>query len=63
LFAALPLIVKIYKFPETENIFPYLALLVANLVALLVIKKWEIEEFLFPLYLVLLNSILIIAYY
>lgn len=63
LFAALPLIVKIYKFPETENIFPYLALLVANLAALLIIKKWEIEEFLFPLYLVLLNSILIIAYY
>ena len=62
-FAALPLIIKIYKFPETENIFPFFAWLIANLSAFLVIKEWKPEEYLFPSYLVFICSALIIAYF
>ena len=63
LFAAIPLVIKNYNFPETENVFPFFAWLFANLSAFLVINKWEMEEYLFPLYLVIICSILILAFY
>jgi len=62
-FAALPLIIKIYKFPETETISAYFTWLISALSAFLVIKNWEIEEYLFPAYLVLICSVIILAYY
>jgi len=62
-FAALPLIIKIYKFPETETISAYFAWLISALSAFLVIKNWTLEEYLFPAYLVLICSIIILAYY
>ena len=63
LFAAIPLIIKNYNFPETENVFPFFAWFFANLSAFLVINKWEMEEYLFPLYLIIICSILILAFY
>ena len=61
--AAIPIIIKAYKFPETETVFPFFTWLITNLSAFLVIKEWKIEEYLFPLYLVIICSILILAYY
>ncbi len=62
-FAALPLIIKIYKIPETETVSPFIAWLFANLSAFLVITEWKIEEYLFSLYLVIICSVLILAYF
>jgi len=62
-FASLPLIIKSYKFPETETIFPFFTWLIANLSAFLVIKNWLPEEYLFPVYLVLIDIVIILAYY
>lgn len=61
--AAIPLLIKMYNFPDTENIYPFIAWLIANLSAFLVIKNWTMEEYLFPLYLVVIFSILILIYY
>jgi len=61
--AAIPILIKTYNFPETENPFPFFAWLLANLSALLVIKEWNIEEWLFPVYLILICLLLILAYY
>lgn len=62
-FAAIPIIIKSYKFPETETVFPFFAWLIANLSAFLVIKEWKIEEYLFPAYLTIICLVLILAYF
>ena len=61
--AAIPILIKIYKYPETETVLPFIAGLIANWSSFLVIKNWEPEEYLFPLYLVSICLLLIIAYY
>lgn len=61
--AAIPLLIKMYKFPETETIWPFFAGLFANFTASLVIENWILEEYLFPLYLVMICILLIGAYY
>ncbi len=63
LLAAIPLLIKIHKYPETETIWPFITLLIANASAFLVIQNWVLEEYLFPLYLVIICSIIILAYY
>ena len=59
----IPTMIKVYKYPETETMAPFTAWLFANFTALLVVKTWIPEEFLFPLYIVLANSLVIFLYY
>ena len=61
--AAIPLLIKMYNFPETENILPFFAWLIANLSAFLVIRNWDMEEYLFPAYLVSICLIIILAFF
>lgn len=49
--AALPTIVKSYKFPETENVFAYFTAALGALITLLTIDKWNFETFAFSLYI------------
>ncbi|MCT4617396.1 MAG: hypothetical protein N4A38_04260 [Candidatus Gracilibacteria bacterium] len=60
---AIPLLIKMYKYPETETISPFFTGLIANISALIVIKNWTIEEYLFPVYLLSICSLIILTYY
>jgi hypothetical protein len=51
--AALPTIIKSYRFPETEDWTLYFFQTVSALIALLVIKDWTIQTVAFSLYLFL----------
>ncbi len=62
-FAALPTIIKAWKFPETETKITYVAGLVAVLLVLPSIPVWNIENSAFQIYLLLANVALIIAVY
>ncbi len=42
---------KMFQYPETENIYPFLAWILSNWSALYFVKNWKAEEYLFPLYL------------
>ena len=56
--AALPTVVKSYKFPETENWLLYFANAISAAITLLTIKTWNVETFAFPLYIFIMTCIL-----
>ncbi len=56
--AALPTIIKSYKFPETEAAFAYFTSTLGSLIILLTIDKWNFETFGFSLYIFIVNLIL-----
>lgn len=62
-FAALPTIVKAWKFPETETGFTYVASLISVLLVLPSIQTWNLQSSSFQVYLLFVNIILIIASY
>lgn len=56
--AALPTIVKAYKFPQTESGWLYLAGVISALLTLLTIKTWSFAYYGFPTYIVIVSSII-----
>ncbi len=58
-FAALPTIIKAWKFPETETVFTYIMSLFSVLLVIPSIPHWNIENSAFQVYLILVNLILI----
>jgi hypothetical protein len=56
--AAIPTIVKSYYEPETENDLVYLLGIVNAGIGVLAISTWNFEHYGFPLYLLLVNTIL-----
>jgi len=62
-FAALPTIRKAWQHPETETGLTYAAGLVAVLLVLPSIPKWNIENSAFQIYLFIINAFLILAVY
>lgn len=62
-FAALPTIVKAWKFPETETGFTYVASLISVLLVLPSIHEWNLQSSSFQIYLLVVNTILIVAVY
>ena len=62
-FAALPTIVKAWKYPETETGFTYVASLVAVLLVLPSIHVWNLQSSSFQIYLIVVNIMLITAAY
>lgn len=55
----IPAIVKTYHFPETE-VWSFFALDVfAAIFNLLALKKWTIEEFSYPIYIMLINLVMV----
>lgn len=63
LIAGIPTVIKMYKFPETETVYTFMTWLFSALSAFLVIQEWRMEEYLFPLYLAIMCTTLIIWYY
>lgn len=62
-FAALPTIRKAWQHPETETGLTYAAGLVAVLLVLPSIPKWSVENSAFQVYLLIINTFLILAVY
>lgn len=59
--AALPTIIKSYKHPESENYLTYLAGFIAAAITILTIKDWNLSQFGFPLYILIIDAILVVA--
>jgi hypothetical protein len=56
--AALPTIIKSYRYPETETYLAYLCGALAAIITLLTIDNWTFAQYGFPLYILIVNSIL-----
>lgn len=60
-FAAVPTLIKSWKYPETETVDAYTTGLFNSLTSFAAIKIWSFAEIAFPTYLVIVNSSLIIS--
>ncbi len=56
--AAIPTIIKCWKFPETETASGYTVAGFSNLMSFFVIREWNFANVAFPLYLVVVNVVL-----
>ncbi|MFA5999676.1 MAG: hypothetical protein WC783_01715 [Candidatus Paceibacterota bacterium] len=61
--AALPTIIKSFKYPETETASAYAGGVVANTLGLVIIKEWTFPIYSFGIYNILVNVILVFAIY
>lgn len=52
--AAVPTLVKSYRFPETENYHVYLTAVISAVITLLTIEIWDFANFGFPIYILIL---------
>ncbi|HAS80506.1 MAG: hypothetical protein UR25_C0001G0109 [Candidatus Nomurabacteria bacterium GW2011_GWE1_32_28] len=59
--AAVPTIIKSWKFPETESSSVYLGGIINNIVSLLIIKNWIFSIYSFNIYFIVINIIIIFA--
>lgn len=62
-FAAIPTLVKSWRHPETETASAYVASLLATLTSFFAITLWTFSAYAFPLYLVMINGLVILAIY
>jgi hypothetical protein len=62
-FAAVPTIIKAWKYPETENAGPFTAGVFNSLTSFAAIKAWTFSAYAFPIYLVFINGIIALAVY
>lgn len=58
-FAAIPTLIKGWKYPETETAGPFTAGLFSALTSFGAIKMWSFSEIAFPTYLIIINIFLI----
>lgn len=61
-FAAVPTLVKIWNFPKTEIRWPYVTALFSALTSFGVIKTWHFSSYAFAAYLVIIDTLLILAF-
>lgn len=62
-FAAVPTLIKLWKYPETETVSPFTAGLFSALTSFFAIKIWSFSSYAFAIYLVIINILLISAFY
>jgi hypothetical protein len=62
-FAALPTVIKAWRYPETETGLTYLASFVSVVLVIPSIPVWNIENSAFQIYLLLVNTLLLVAVY
>jgi hypothetical protein len=62
-FAAIPTLIKLWKYPETETANAYVAGLFSSLTSFAAVGIWSFSSVAFPVYLVLINSFLVLAVY
>jgi len=56
--AGLPTVIKSWKYPETENAFPYVGGLASTATAFFAIKTWNFASLAFPIYLIFIDGII-----
>jgi len=61
--AAIPTVIKSWKYPETETMDPYVTGLFNALTSFFAVQMWSFSEVAFPSYLVLLTSLIIFSLY
>jgi hypothetical protein len=61
--AAVPTLIKSWKFPESGSYTGYIAGIFNNIIALLVIKDWSFSIYSFSLYIIAINTAIIFAIY
>lgn len=61
--AAVPTLVKAWKFPETEKAYVYWTGILNNILGLLIIKNWVFSVYSFGIYFILINMALIFSIY
>ncbi|HEV7424027.1 MAG TPA: hypothetical protein VGO21_02435 [Candidatus Paceibacterota bacterium] len=61
--AAIPTIVKSWKFPETETATVYLSGIFNNILGLLIIKNWIFSIYSFGVYFIVVNIIIVFCIY
>lgn len=59
--AAIPTVVKSWKFPETENAYLYILGIVNNIIGLLIIKDWSFSLYSLGIYFIAINAIISFA--
>ncbi len=59
--AGIPTLCKSWKYPETESVMIFVAGLFSSLTSFFAIKLWNFSELAFPIYLNIMNSLLILA--
>jgi hypothetical protein len=62
-FAAVPTLIKSWKYPETESTGPYTTGVFNSLTSFAAIKIWNFSALAFPIYLVFINFSLFLAVY
>jgi hypothetical protein len=61
--AAIPTLIKSWKYPETESPLAYVTGLLSSLTSFAAIKVWDFSSCAFPIYLVIANTCLVFAIY
>jgi hypothetical protein len=61
--AAIPTLIKSWKFPETETASVYLVGVFNNVLGLFVIKNWTFPIYSFGIYLILINLMIVFSIY
>jgi len=61
--AAVPTIIKSWKFPETETAIGYLPGIFNNILGLLIIRNWSFSIYSFGIYFILVNAIIVFCIY
>ena len=61
--AAIPTLVKSWKFPETESSSTYVGGIVNNILSLLIIKNWVFSIYSFNIYFVVINIAIVFSIY
>ncbi|MFA4975514.1 MAG: hypothetical protein WC839_02225 [Candidatus Paceibacterota bacterium] len=59
--AAIPTIVKSWKFPETESSYVYIVGILNNILGLLIIKEWIFSIYSLGIYFIVINTIISFA--
>ncbi len=59
-FAGIPTVVKSYKAPQTENYLTYFTSVLSATIVLLTITNWDFAHYGFPVYILCINSVLVI---
>ncbi len=60
-FAAIPTLVKSWKFPETETFIAYVAAIFCVLTSFAAVKIWNFSSIAFPTYLIIVNILITFA--
>lgn len=59
IFGGMPTLVKIYNYPATEKISSYFLSAASMVITLLTITTWNVENYVFPLYIMLINVVIV----